>query len=398
MTSIFDFDALIAPATAEEVQAKYYEILGTVGITTTQWQPGSVLRTYISGTSILVSSLSEVMALMARSGYLEFSEGDWLTIVAHYVYGVDRNLATFASGHVTLVNAGGALYSLGPGDLIVRDPTTNKTFRNEAAFTLNPLATLTDVAIVADEAGADSTAAAEDINQIVTTLLNVTVSNPSAVVGDDAEEDPELRDRCYSKLGSLSPFGPWDAYRYAAINATRKDGSNIGVKRTQNHRDGYGNQTTYVATDSGEVPGTVGDLDTDLGRVDDAIQRKAAPLCVTAYTVSAVDVSFEIEYEVWMYNTASYTPAQAAAVIHTALLAMFSALPIGGAVITPGSTPGYVYRDAILSAIDAAIPEIFHVELYTPASDGPLAVGAVATLGPVSGVVHPVPPTEGFGG
>jgi hypothetical protein len=397
MTSIFDFNTLIEPATDAEVQAKYFAILGAVGVTTTQWSPGSVLRTYISGTSILVASLSEVMALMTRSGYLEFSEGDWLTTVAHYVYGVDRRPATFATGKLTLVNHGGALYTLGPGDLIVRSPTNNKTYRNEAAFTLNPLATLPDVAIIAIEAGADSTAATGEINELVTSLLNVTVSNPNPVVGDDVEADPELRDRCYTKLGSLSPFGPWDAYRYAAVNATRADGSNCGVTRTQNDRDGYGNQWTYVATDSGGVPGTVGDLATDLGRVDDAIQRKAAPLCVTAHTVSANEVTIPVTYEVWMYNTASYTPAQAVDVIEAALVAMFAALPIGGAAITPGA-PGYVYRDAILSEIDASIPEIFHLQVTAPAADVLLAIGEVPVLGTVTGVVHPVPPTEGFGG
>lgn len=397
MTSIFDFAELVKPATAEEVVAKYYQILGAIGVTTTQWAPGAVVRTYITGTSILVSALSEVMALIARSGFLEFSEGDWLTQVAHYVYGVDRIAATFATGKVTLTNTGGGLYSLGAGDLIVINPTTNKTYRNQGAFTLNPMTTVSDIAIEATEAGADSTSAAGTITGLVTTLLGVTVTNPSAVVGQDTEADPSVRDRCYTKLGSLSPFGPWDAYRYAATNATRADGSNCGVTRTQNDRDGYGNQWTYVATDAGGVPGTVGDLDTDLGCVDDAIQRKAAPLCVTAYTVAATEVGIGVTYECWMYNTASYTPAQAVAIINDALTDFFAGLPIGGAVITPGSN-GYVYRDAIIAAIDAAIPEIFHVVVTVPSADVALAIGEVAVSNPPSGTVHPVPPTEGFGG
>src|SRR4249920_678192 len=196
MTSIFNFADLIEPATDAEVESKYYEILGTIGVTTTQWSPGSVLRTYIEGTSILVSALSQVMALMTRSGYLEFSEGDWLTQVAHYVYGVDRIQATYATGKITLTNAGGALYSLGPGDLIVSNPTTRKTYRNEAAIVLNPLSTVIDIPIVAVEAGADSTSAAGAITQLVTTLLRVTVTNDAAVVGSDEELDPQLRDRC----------------------------------------------------------------------------------------------------------------------------------------------------------------------------------------------------------
>jgi hypothetical protein len=397
MTSIFEFSDLTKPASAAEVEAKYFAILEAVGVTTSQWSPGSVLRTYITGTSILVSSVSEVMALMSRSGYLELSTGDWLTGVAHYVYGVDRNPATFASGKLTLVNGGGALYSLGPGDLIVRNPTTNTTYRNEAAFTLQPMSTLTDVAIVAVEEGAGSSSAAGAINEIVTTLLNVTVTNPSALVGDDVEGDVALRDRCYSKLGSLSPFGPWDAYRFAAVNAKRKDGSSCGVTRTQNDRDGYGNQWTYVATDSGGVPGTVGDLDTDLGCVNDAIQRNAKPDCVTAHVVGATDVEIAVTYECWMYNTSKLTAAEAGDVIEKALRAAFAALPVGGASLTPGA-PGYVYRDAILSTVDESIPEIFHVLITAPSSDRVLAIGEVATLGAVAGVVHPVPPTDGFQG
>jgi hypothetical protein len=397
MTSIFDFQSLIKSASAEEAQAKYLAVLEALGVTTAQWSPSSVLRTYIAGTSVMVAASSEVMALATRSGYLELSEGDWLTIVAHYVYGVDRNPATFASGKLTLVNGGGALYSLGPGDLIVRCPATNTTYRNEAAFTLQPLATLTDVAIVALEAGSGSSAAAGAINELVTTLLNVTVTNPSSVVGDDVELDPQLRDRCYSKLGSLSPFGPWDAYRYAATNAKRADGSSCGVTRTQNDRDGYGNQYTYVATDSGGVPGTVGDLTTDLGRVDDAIQRWAAPQVVVAHTIGATDVEVAVTYEAWMYNTAPLTAAEAVEHIEAALRAAFAALPVGGASLAPGA-PGYVYRDAVLSAIDESVPEIFHVQLTAPSTDRVLAIGQVATLGVVTGVVHLVPPTGGFGG
>jgi hypothetical protein len=126
------------------------------------------------------------------------------------------------------------------------------------------------------------------------------------------------------------------------------------------------------------------------GAKDDAIQQSGAA-CVTAHTVAATEVTVA-DVRSLMYNTASYTPAQAVGVINEAPCDV--ALPIGG--ITPGATGRY--RDAILSEIDAAIPEIFHVQVTAPASDQALAVGQVAVLGTINGVVHPVPPTEGFGG
>ena len=396
--SAFNFDELVTPVTPDEAEKSYYDVLGAIGVTTTQWQPGSVVRTYITGTSILVAALSEVMAAISRSGFLELSSGEWLHQVAHYVYGIDYLPATFASGVVTLTNTGGGLYVLAPGDLIALNPTTKKTYRNQAAITLNPLSTVTNVAILAEEVGTPSSSAAHGISQLVTTLLGVTVDNPASVVGRDAETDEELRSRCYAMLGSLSPLGPWDAYRYAAVNATRPDGSNVGVTRTQNQKDGYGNQTTFVATRSGGVPGLVSNPTSDLGIVDYEIQHKAAPLCVTAHTSSAITIPTPVAYEAWMYSTASFTPAEAQTLISTALDNLFAANPIGGALLVASDTTGYLFRDAIIAAIKGAIPEIYHVTLTAPASDVALVIGRVATRTTTSGTIHVVAPPEGFGG
>jgi hypothetical protein len=396
--SAFNFDELVTPVTPDEAETTYYQVLGALGVTTTQWQPGSVVRTYITSTAIHVAALSEVMAAISRSGFLELSSGEWLRQVAHYVYGIDYLPATFASGVVTLTNSGGGLYVLAPGDLICLNPTTKKTYRNTSPITLNPLSVLTNVPILAEEVGTDSSSAAHAISQLVTTLLGVAVDNPLSVVGRDAETNEELRSRCYAMLGSLSPLGPWDAYRYAAVNATRPDGSNVGVTRTQNQKDGYGNQTTFVATRSGGVPGLVSNPTSDLGIVDYEIQHKAAPLCVTAHTSSAITIPTPVTYEAWMYSTASFTAAEAQALISTALDDLFSANPIGGALLVATDTTGFLFRDAIIAAIKGAIPEIYHVTLSAPASDVALVIGRVATRTTTTPTIHIVAPPEGFGG
>lgn len=391
--ALFTLDELVTPASKEEVQASIYQALATLGVNTTLWKSGGVVRTTIVGMSIVLAALSQVQARIARSGFLELSEGAWLTLVAHHVYGEDRFEATFAAGKVTLTNTGGGLYSLDPGDLIVSNG--DKTYRNLLAFTLNPTSIL-DVDIEATEVGSASSTGPGTIDTLVTTLTNVTCTNASSVTGVDEESDALLRQRCYLKLGSLSPFGPWDAYLYAMRTAADADGVNLGVTRGRITKDGYGNVNIYCATATGAVPGTVGDLGTPLGLVDYAIQTKAAPESVTANTFAATEVPISVTYEVWMYNTTGRTVSEIAAAIQVSLSAFIAAQPVGGNVV---SGVGTVYLDGIRRAIASAFEEIFHVDVTSPAGDTTLTFNEVATLPttPTVTAIHQVPRPEGFG-
>jgi phage-related baseplate assembly protein len=383
-------DSLTTPLTREEVQASIYEVLATIGVNTTGWKPGAVVRTIIVGVSAVLSALSILQSKIARSGFLELSEGDWLTLVAHYVYGVDRIDATFGTGVITLTNSGGGVYSFAIGDLIFTNPDTGKTYRNTAAVDLAALSSAT-VAIRAEEAGSGSTSAATAISQLVTTVIGVSCSNAAAVIGQDAESDSALRLRCYDKLGALSPMGPSDAYGFAARSAKRQDGTTVGITRVRSNKDGLGNVFVYVANASGPVTGTVGDLSTDLGAVDEAIQQNAPPLAVTAYVASATGVPFAVTYEVWMYNTSGRTPAQVQALISARLAAFTAAQAIGGNYIDPG--PGKIFLDAIQTVIEGTLPEIFRAVLSLPAADVSLTSSQVATLGTVTcAAIHQVAP------
>lgn len=386
---------LVTPLTVDQVKAKIYEVLAIIGVPTTSWKPGAVVRTMIAACSIVLAAFSELTAQIARSGFLELASGPWLALVAKYVYDVDKVYATFAAGEVTLTNAGGGTFTLDADDMTLTNPTTGKTYRNTSGFTLGALATLT-VAVYAVEAGSASTSVAGAITEIQSpSMTAVAVSNAVAVVGLDEEEDPALRARCAEKLGALSPFGPWDAYSYAARSATRADGSPIGVTRVRVTRDGFGNVAVYVATASGAVTGAVGDLATDLGAIDDAIQRKAAPLAVTAEAVSASPVTVAISYRVWLYNTSGLSEAQITSAIATRLASFMASQPIGGNII--GGAPGKLFVDAMRTVIGATLPQIFHVEITVPAADVVITIGQVGVLGTVTALaVTQVAPSEGL--
>jgi phage-related baseplate assembly protein len=376
-------------------------VFGILGVNTTAWGTGAVVRTMTVAVSAMLSALSSLQAEIAASGFLDLATKDWLTLVARYVYGVERIEATFAAGFLTLSNSGGGIFDIDPGDLIVATPVvigdarSGKTYRNDAAIHLGAGSTVTGIPITAVEAGADSSAAAGAITVLTTTLLNVTCTNANALVGLNQESDPAVRVRCSEKLGALSPMGPWDAYAFAARNAKRSTGEPCGISRTRTLKDGYGNVTLVVASASGAVGGSIGDLTTDLGAVDDAIQKLAAPLGVTAHTESASAVSQAITYELWAYNTSGLSDVQIKSLISSALAVFTAAQPIGGNTLVPSDTTGYVWADAIKSAIASVLTQIFHVAVTVPSGDVALTNTQVMTLGTVTGVVHQVPPPEG---
>jgi uncharacterized phage protein gp47/JayE len=395
MADTFTLDALITPVTRQEAQAAIYEVLGVLGVNTTSWKPGAVLRTLIVGASVVLASLSELQAKIARSGFLEFSEDSWLTLVGRHVYGVERITSTFATGEITLTNSGGGVYSFDSDDLIFANSATGRTFRNTEAVSLGALAAAT-VAIAATEAGADSSSGPGEIGTLVTTVLGVTCTNDAQLTGTDAESDASLRSRCQEKLGSLSPFGVWDAYSFAIRSATHTDGSSIGVTRVRIVRDGYGTVTTYLAGPSGAIPGDVDDPTTDLGIANAAIQMRAAPVGVDAVVVSATDRVIGVTYELWMYESA-LTDEQVAQRVEAAIVGFMRAQPIGGNVIA--SPPGKVFVSALQAAIFDSLTESFRVDVSLPAADVELGPEQVAIAGaPVATAIHRSPRPGGFGG
>lgn len=382
-------DELLAPATRAELETSLYAAIEARGVKTTAWKPGSVARAIVTALALVLASLSVLITGIAKSAFLDYAEGDWLTWVARYVYGVERISATFATGTLTLTNSLGNLYTLGVGDLVALNPTTGATYRSTAAVTINPLSTTT-VAVQCEQAGAIGTSAPGDISQLATTLTGVAVTNATALVAYDTEEDPDLRTRCREVTGPLSPNGPKDAYAYVAKSARRPDGSAIGVTRVRCIPDGVGGVDVYVATATGGVSGTEGNPATDLGIIAAAIWQQCEPLCVTARLHSAGSTSIAITYELWLDAVTGRTDAQVAADVLAALTKYLATVPIGGEVLTPPT--GYVYRLAIAAVIGSAIPgvRVLNVTLTTPAGNTAIGATNAPVLGAVTATVHQV--------
>ena len=395
-------DDLTTPITGAEAKTSIYRVLAAVGVTTTNWKPGAVVRTIIAGVAIVLAAFSRLTAGLARSGFVGLARGDWLTLAARYDRGVERELETFAAGTVVLVNAGGGVFSgTAEGDLELEASATGQRYISTGAWSLAALGTSAPIAVRAVLAGSAGTALAGEIDTIITGGMGlVSVTNADALIGLDDESDESLLARCDAKLGALSPNGPADAYRAVALSAVRADGTGLGVTRVRHVRDGVGGIDLYAATASGGVSGTVGDTSTDLGALDDQLQRQATPLAVTLRTHTAAPVSMPVTYEAWLYANSGLTEAQIAARFAAALADFVPRQPIGGNVL--GVDPGKIYVSAIVAALGAATVStaegsprlpLLRVVVTAPAADLALGIGQVATLGTVTATaIHQEPP------
>lgn len=363
---------LITPLTVAESKAAIYDVLATLGVPTTGWRSGAVVRTIVALMAVIYSAATQVMALLARAGFRELAADDWLTLTAEQVYGVTRLDATFASGTVTLTNAGGGVYVLDVGDLVVSSSVNGKSYTNTAAVNVAALSTV-DVAIQAVEAGSASTAGAGDVDTMVTTFSGVTCANAAPLIGTDEETDAALRSRCDNKLDALSPNGAAGAYAYVATTATRTDGSPIGVNRVRvSEPSSTGEVTVTVADPDGEVAAG------DVTRVDSLIQSQVVPLGVTETTSTATAKAIPVTYELWIYTTAGLDSAAVQALVSAALTAWMATQPIGGNVIAPAS--GKVFVHAIRAVIMSVSPYVINASVTVPAADVAIASTEVPIL------------------
>lgn len=359
-------DELTTPITADQWKASIYDVMYRVGLNTTTWKPGAVVRTIVTATAIMLASLSKLIALIAGSGFLDLSTGPWLTLLARYQYGVERQPATFATGQVTITNSGGGIYEYDPGDLVFINATTRKTYRNTGSVSIGSLATVT-IGIQAIEAGTGSTAQPGAINLFETPELGLSVTNAYPVVGIDEETDAALRVRCVEKLYTLAVGGAREAYSYWAKTTTRIDGSRTGVSRTR-ISDGstVGHVTVTIATSTGAATAE------DLARVDSELRRIVLPAGATLTTQNASALPIAVACEVWV-SAPTMTQAEVNAAITSSVVTFLYSVPIGGKPLVHGGQ-GYVFRDMLEAAI-VNTPDInvVHVTIATPSDS--VAVG-----------------------
>lgn len=376
----------LVKATKEQIYETGLELAEGLGLNVTSWAAGDPTRSTYKFLSSILSSVEEIAYNLVLSAFLDYAEGEWLTLVAKQGFDVDRVVATYAATTVRFTNTGGGLYDgLEAGDITVQNTATGKTYHTTSGGTLaiGPGTTL-DLDVIADEAGSDSSAAATEIDDIVSGLPGggvVTVSNATAAIGIDEESDADLRARCRLKLSALSDKGPKGIYDYIARTPSLSGAEALTRSRTIGDSD-TGDVTLYVAGPSGAVSAG------DITAVTDAINRLAAPINDTPTVVNCSNVTIAVTYELWIYASVGKTEDEVKDAIEADLAAMFAARPIGGDILTPGGT-GKLYKSLIVATITESFPDqIVRVDVAAPAGDTTLTISQVAALGTVTGTIN----------
>ena len=366
---------LIRPLTSDEVLERFLQILEDAKVPARSWRKAGALRTILRVASIVYSDFTVLMAAAIRGGFLDLAEGNWLTALAKYVYGVERKPATFATGKVRFKNTGGGSFAPGDypaGSVRVYSSETKKAYLNAEPLSLGAFETKL-VGIIAVEQGADSAAAPETIDSLETQLLGVEVINPDAAIGSDEENDEDLRQACRNKLASISGLRPRGVYEWAVRQARRPDGSPTNINRVvPSEASSTSEVTVYLASPSG-APLTV-----DLDAARDSIEAIARPAGVRVYVLPATEVAYSRSLTVWMRRTQGVDAQKIKSDVDAALREEIRKYKIGG-YKKPPSNQGKLYSDFITGTAKSVHASIFDVDL-NDASDLNLATGEVVTL------------------
>jgi len=363
VATLLSVTALFSVQTAAEILEAGLAVARVVGLPVSSWQTGDPTRSTYKYLAEVLATLETANSDYIKSGFLSTATGDFLTLLAKEVYNVDRVLATLATPTVTLTNTGGGLYDFqAVGELTVKSTASGKTFHNTSFGTLSAGTTVT-FELIADEEGSDSSVVTDEIDDLVTGLLDVTVDSSTAATGVDEQSDPSLREQCNDTLGALSPNGPPDAYEFVCRDPTLTLVDDITrAKSTSDSPTGV--VTVHIASASGAVAGA------SVVAAQAAVDVYATPLTVTPTVVNATPVSTAVTMDI----SGTDIPAGFAVTIETALGVLFSSIAIEGLLAT----------SKIISTVHEAIPEIDTVTLTLPAADVDLAVGEVITLGTVT--------------
>lgn len=306
----------------------------TLQIPADKWKVGGVASSILTVCSVLVATLSTLVAGTIGDFFLPTATGNGLKALAYYTYGVTVADATFATGTLTLTNTGGGVYTKASGEFTCLNPTIKQTYVNSDAFTLAALETKT-INIRAVNAGSVANSDPGTITQSVTSLLGVTISNPIAVVGLDAPSDEAVRQECVNRLAVNSVRGVRFVYAYAvqtAINPATLGPVNIN-RWAISEASHMSEVVLYIAAPSGTVDPN------DLTGVETNIEATARPSGVEVSVIAATPLAYAPAVTVYALAAPGTTQAQIKTSIDDTISTFIAQYPIGGITASDDSHP-----------------------------------------------------------
>lgn len=352
----------------------------------TNWNPGAPYLFFLQLMSKLLEVSDLLAVLIAKSGFLDLAEGEWLTLLARSFYELERQPAGFAKGQVLFTVAPGAgPYPITAGSHYVSAPTGQRyVTTNPAPVQISsaaPVSIPVQALVPGDAANIGlNTPLALDAPG----LLGVTVTNPVVAngtwlteAGTPEEPDGRLRERCHGRwpqLANARGLPPVAETLISLALTVRPDVTKCRVY--SNLRNGQAAAqwvTVYLAGPAGAVqpPAVAAVLAALLPRMglNDKLDVRSA-VAVQVPVVATVNFLAE-------FNTAANR-----AQILANLAALQAVVPIGGRVYRTNLIKVLEGGADPLIATQKAVHGVRDVVLNLPAADLVLNFDSVAALVP----------------
>lgn len=399
--SVPSISQLLQASSSDEVFAVFVQALVNLGVPANKWRAGGVASTILRVVAITYAGFSALMVAALSAQFLPYATGDWLTLLAYYLYGVTRTPASPASTSCTLTNTGGGIYNYDPGQFTIKQAATGQnpatTYVNQDAIALGAagaLPTTQKVVFVAQISGSAGNANPGDISVLVTSANGVTVTNPAAAVGIDAQSDPNLRDECLNSLAARSVRNPRNAYKWAVTTAINPvTNAPVAINRVQVKSPGM----TYVGgiplfPPATGAPGVVSVFcaspsgpatSDDLNGAAQNIEQNVRPEGVFVSVQSATEIDYVHTINVWAFAVTGLNASDLQTSAASKVATFFAGYQIGGVKTDSPTTPQGLYGTALATAMGTVNASIFLVEDNdnpgAPPPDLPLVDGQVAT-------------------
>lgn len=175
--ALLSLDELLAPRTADQIKAMLLAALNAEGFQVSDWESGGVARTLIEmESSALDDLIGQLIPTITSGGFVLEATGDWLTLLAHELYELDRVAAVFAVQNITLtLFPGTGPYTITAGQLIALS-ASGKRYINTGTGTVTDVLPLT-IAFKAESPGSGYNDAASTITKLVTPLPGLAINN-----------------------------------------------------------------------------------------------------------------------------------------------------------------------------------------------------------------------------
>jgi hypothetical protein len=254
MTTTPDLATIHAPPDEDALMTYMIQKLASYGVPTTDWNAGSWQLTALEREHLVgLEFLGPMILELAKTGWVDSAKADFLTQVAHSMWGIDRVKGTPAQQVFTLVNgANTGPHSLTAGDLF--RASDGKLYRPVTTGTIAKPGSLLVTALAVAPGLARGL-----VTSMVDPLPGVTITNPAfdivgglPVRGTDDESDVSLLARCLATWPDLT------VVRTQSRVERWVRASNATITRVKLAATGFPNEVAVtIGSPSGGVSGAI---------------------------------------------------------------------------------------------------------------------------------------------